>query len=55
MKILYIFHGGPDGTVEDFMREQEKGNEIVIFDLRGGKDYSLLLDMIEASDRVISW
>lgn len=55
MKILYILHSEVDGTVEDFMSEQEKGNEIALFDLGASKDYGRLLNMIEASDKVISW
>ncbi|MEJ2685490.1 MAG: hypothetical protein P8Z71_13980 [Candidatus Sulfobium sp.] len=55
MKILYIFHSEPDATAQNFIREQGKGNEIAVFDLRAGKDYGRLLNMIEASDKVISW
>lgn len=55
MKILYIFRTGPDVTVENLIREQGKGNDIAVFDLRACKDYAALLDLIETSDRVISW
>jgi len=55
MKILYIYHNEPDETVESFMKEQEKDNEIDVFDLRASKDYARLLDLMEASNTVISW
>ncbi|MEJ2688884.1 MAG: hypothetical protein P8130_02810 [Deltaproteobacteria bacterium] len=55
MKILYIYHNDPDGTVENFIKEQEKDNEIAVFDLRTTKDYALLLDLMETSNTVISW
>jgi hypothetical protein len=55
MKILYIFHSEPDITLENFMNEQGDGNEIAVFDLRTSNDYALLLDMMEKSDKVISW
>ena len=55
MKILYILHGEPDGTMENFTREQEKSSQVAVFDLRVDKNYALLMDMIETSDKVISW
>ncbi len=58
MKILYILHSEkqkPGRTLNVLIDQQAIDNDVSVFDLRENKDYTGLLDMIEKTDKVISW
>jgi hypothetical protein len=55
MKILYILKQDPEETPKKMMEEHKKSNEVTVFDLRKDKDYAKLVDLIAASDKVISF
>ncbi len=57
MKILYILHSEkPCRTLLNILIEQQMiDNDVSVFDLGENKDYAGLLEMIEKTDKVISW
>jgi uncharacterized iron-regulated protein len=55
MKILYVLTKDLDDTEQKIVDEQKKTNEANSFDVRTEKDYDRLVDLVESSDRVISW
>lgn len=55
MKILYILHSEHSQTLKTIIWRQKIDGGVTVFDLRENKDYSSLFDMIENSDKVISW
>jgi len=55
MKILYVLTKDLDGTEQRIVDEQKKTNETNSFDVRTEKDYDRLVDLVESSDKVISW
>jgi len=55
MKILHILKNDIDATTEKIIEEHKKTVEVTIIDLRTNKNYSELVDMIEQSNRIISW
>lgn len=55
MKILYILKEDPDPTLETIINEHQKTNEVVTIDLRRDKCYERIIELIETSDKVISW
>ena len=55
MKILYILRGEPCETLKVLIEQQGIDNDVSVFDLRENKDYAGLFEMIENSDKVISW
>jgi hypothetical protein len=55
MKILYVTTKDLDATEQKIVDGQKKSNEASTFDLRTEKDYDRLVDLVEGSDKVISW
>lgn len=55
MKILCVMTKDLDATEQKIVDEQKKSNEVSTFDLRTEKDYDRLVDLVEGSDKVISW
>lgn len=55
MKISHILKQDPDETLKKIMEEYKKSNEVTAVDLRENKNYDQIVDLIAASDRVISW
>lgn len=55
MKILYLVKKDLDATEQQIVEEQKKSNDTNSFDVRTEKDYDRLVDLIDTSDRVISW
>ncbi len=55
MKVLYILKNDPDETGKTFIETNRKDHDVTVVDLRENKDYSGLVDLIEASDSVICW
>jgi hypothetical protein len=53
VKILYILKQNPDETLNKFMDEHRKDNEISVVDIRENKDYKQVIQFIESHDRVI--
>ena len=55
-KILYIFSDGLEKETEELMRIHAEDNDIDIVDLSQPEpSYELIVDKIEASDKVMSW
>ncbi|UCG78726.1 MAG: hypothetical protein JSV21_02500 [Nitrospirota bacterium] len=55
MKVLYLITRDPDDTLEVLMSEHGSDNEVISVDLRGLSEFGEVLDLIESSDKVISW
>lgn len=55
MKILHMLKNDPDMTTKEIIEEHEKSGEVTTIDLRINKNYSEIVDIIEASDRIICW
>lgn len=55
MKVLYLIKQEPDETVSKIMEEQGRSNEMTVINLKTNKDYNQIIDLIEATDKVISW
>lgn len=55
MKILYVVNKDLDATEQKIVEEQSKSGEATVFDLRADKDYDRLVDLIESTDKTISW
>ena len=55
MKILYVVSKDLDATEQKVVDEQSKSNEATVFDVRTDKDYGRLVDLVESTDKVISW
>jgi|Deesub1362B_J571_1020462.scaffolds.fasta_scaffold00080_96 hypothetical protein len=55
MKILYLLKQDPDDTAKKFMEEHKKSHEVTVVDLRENKNYDQIVELIESSDKVISW
>jgi hypothetical protein len=55
MKILYILKRDPDETLQIIMEVHKRTSEVNVVDIREGSSYSRLVEMIEQSDKIISW
>jgi hypothetical protein len=55
MKVLYILKQDPDETFKKIMEVHENANDTDVFDIRKDKDYSRLVELIEDSEKIISW
>jgi len=55
MKILYLLKQEPDATLNKFIEEHKKSNEVTIIDINKNKNYDEIIESIFASDKVISW
>lgn len=54
MKILHVLGSEPEETMKKILEEQKKLGEVAVVDLRKEKDYAKIVDLIAASDKVIS-
>jgi hypothetical protein len=54
MKILYVLKQDPEPTMQKIMDEHKKLGEVTVVDVRKEKDYAKIVDLIAASDKVIS-
>lgn len=54
MRILYLLREHPDKTMLEIIEAHKSSNEVSVVDLREEKDFSMLFDLIEKSDKVIS-
>ena len=55
MKILYLLKQDAGETAQALMAIHRMSHEVVVVDIRSEKNYPGILEMIEQSDRVISW
>jgi hypothetical protein len=55
MKILYVVSKDLDATEQKIVDEQSKSSEATVFDVRSDKDFDRLVDLVDSSDKVISW
>ena len=54
MRVLYLLREEPDKTTLEIIEAHKSSNEVSVVDLREEKDFSMLFDLIEKSDKVIS-
>ncbi len=55
MKILYLVKQASDNTLNKFIEEHKKTNEVTIVNINENKNYDEIVDSITSSDKVISW
>ncbi len=55
MKILYLMKQEPDETLREMISHQKKMIDVTIVDMRTEKDHDRIIDLIAASDKVVSW
>jgi hypothetical protein len=55
VKLLFILKQEPDSTIRTIMKENSGTAEIATVELANLQDYDLIIELIEASDRVITW
>jgi hypothetical protein len=55
MKILYILKQEADATCRTIMDVHKKSNDVTVVNIKENKDYGKIVDLIFASDKVISW
>jgi len=55
MKILYLVKRDLDSTAREIMEHHGNSHEVTVIDLRETSDYDRIVEVLEASDRVISW
>ena len=55
MKVLHITKGDPEGAVKTIIDNQTGNHDVTVVDLHQDKDYGKLLELVQASDRVIAW
>ncbi len=55
MKILYLLKKDPDETAQELIAAHQQRHDVTILDLRKEKRYAGIVDLIDSSDKVISW
>lgn len=56
MKVLHILKDEPGETTEKIIKEHKKDNEVTIVKLyKKDRRYEEIIDLIEKSDRIITW
>ena len=55
MKILYILKRDPDETLQKIMEVHRRISDVSVVDIRESSNYSRLVELIEQSDKIISW
>ncbi len=55
MKILYLVKQAADETLNKFIEEHKKTNDVTVIDINENKNYDEIVDSIASSDKVISW
>ena len=55
MKVLHITKGKPEGAAKTIIDNQAGSHDITVVDLLQEKDYGKLLELVQVSDRVITW
>lgn len=54
MNVLYLLRQEPDDTAKMIIEAHMESNDVTVIDLAVERDYTKILSLIEASDRVIS-
>ncbi len=54
LRILYLLREHPDKTMLEIIEAHKSSNEVSVVDLREEKDFSMIFDLIEKCDKVIS-
>ena len=55
MKILYLLKRDPDETLSEIMDRHRSSHEVEVHDMRSDKDYDRVVELIESSEKIISW
>ncbi len=55
MKILYLLTRDPDDTSTTFINIHGKEHDVHVLDIRNNADYPGIIELIEKSDKVVSW
>lgn len=55
MRVLHILKSEPEESIKKIIEEHKKDNDVKVIDMRDNKDYALIVEFIEWSDKVISW
>lgn len=55
MKILYLIKHENDKTLREIIKVHRELGDVTVINLVETTDYSHIVDLIESSDRVISW
>ncbi len=55
MKILYLTKRENDKTLVEFIKAHRELCDVTVINLAETTDYNHIVDLIESSDRVISW
>ena len=55
MKILHILKSEIGDSEKIIIEEHKKDNDVEIINLRENKNYDLILELIEISDKVFCW
>ena len=55
MKILYLLKQDTDDTLTELIAEHSKLHKVKVIDIRENKHYTQLIELIESSDKIITW
>lgn len=55
MKILHILKSEIGYSEKIIIEEHKKDNDVVIINLKENKDYDMILELIENSEKVFCW
>ena len=55
MKIFYLLKQDPDDTLNIIMDKHKNDHEVNVTDIRKDTNYPQIIELIEMSDKVISW
>jgi hypothetical protein len=56
VKVLHILKRGPDDTTKKIIEGHKKDNEVMVVELyKKEKVYEEIIDLIEKTDRIITW
>lgn len=54
--MLHILKTEPNGTIKKIIEEYKKGNDVTVVELyKKNRRYEEIIDLIEKSDKVITW
>ncbi|MDH5542008.1 MAG: hypothetical protein OEY64_03480 [Nitrospinota bacterium] len=55
MKILFMQKKQPDKDMKEIIEALEKEGDVTKIDLNSEKDYAKIIELIDASDKIVSW
>lgn len=55
MKIVYLLYRDPDDTLKKIMEQHIGGHEVTVVNMNESKDYGHIMELVAASDKVITW